>query len=173
MLQRLDLSANGLRCNNPNDTNTLPKEMEQMIFLTQLSLAECNLLFIPATVWQLTSLVHLDISRNRLGKLPPEVGNLFNLRHLNAQQAGLKALPPEIVCCERLEVLLLFGNPIDSLPDTMRELSNLRVLKMNMRAFCNVIDDYMDNMLQKGQIQSEHIAPVLFDIPHLQVSDAN
>ena len=38
-------------------------------------------------------------------------------------------------------------------------------------SFTQIVDNYMDNLLRKGQIQSEHIPPVLFEIPSLNILD--
>ena len=110
-------------------------------------------------------------SRNRINILPPDVGNLEKLRHLNAQQTNISTLPPEIALCQELEELMLWGNSLESLPETLKEMPKLTLLALNYRSFASVIDDYMKNLLQKGQIQSEHIPPVVFQIPALNILD--
>ena len=136
--------------------------------LEELDISECNFPHVPPAIWKLHNLKTLNISRNKITMLVPEVGNLTKLRHLNAQLTNISTLPPEIAFCQDLEVLLLWGNIIDSLPETLRELPVLHTLAINYQSFCTIIDAYMDNLLMKGQIQSEHIPPVLFEIPSLQ-----
>ena len=113
----------------------------------------------------------LDISRNKINILVPEVGNLEQLRHLNAQQTNIATLPPEIAFCQELEELLLWGNAIESLPETMREMPRLQSMTINYRSFCTMVDNYMDNLLKKGQIQSEHIPLVIFEMQGLTELD--
>lgn len=66
---------------------------------------------------------------------------------------------------------MLWGNALDNLPDTLKEMPSLTLLALNFRSFSAVVDDYMANLLQKGQIQSEHIPPVVFEIPSLNTLD--
>lgn len=167
----LDLSKNGLRCTNPHDFTGLPMELAQLPALEVILIAECNLAFIPPAVWKCPHLKILDISRNKINILPPELGNLEKLEHLNAQQTNVNTLPAEIAFCQELQELFLWGNTIESLPETMKELPKLKTLALNYRSFCTIIDTYMENLLKKGQIQSEHIPPVIFEMPGLEILD--
>lgn len=101
----------------------------------------------------------LNISRNRINVLVPEVGNLFHLRVLDAQQTNLATLPAEIAFCQELETLQLWGNAMESLPDTLNQMPRLRTLAINYRSFAAVIDSYMENLLRKVSFGfSEHFS---------------
>ena len=49
-----------------------------------------------------------------------DIGELERLEHFNAQQTNIANLPAEIAFCQNLEELLLWGNAMESLPDTMK-----------------------------------------------------
>jgi len=151
----------------------LPKELASLPNLDILILAECNLPFIPPVVWMCRKLKVLDISRNKINMLVPDISNLDQLQHLNAQQTSIITLPPEIALCQNLEEILLWGNVIENLPETLRELPKLKVLAINFRSFCGMVDAYREELLRKGQIQSEHIPQVLFEMPALDTLDLN
>ena len=168
MLTRLSVSKNSIRCTHAHDYSGLPMELSSLSSLEELDVSECNFPHVPPAIWRLPNLKYLNISRNKINMLVPEVGNLIKLKHLNAQLTNISTLPPEIAFCQDLEVLLLFGNVIDSLPETLRELPSLHTMAINYQSFCSIFDAYMDNLLQKGQIQSEHIPPVVFEIPSLR-----
>lgn len=53
----------------------------------------------------------------------------------------------------------------------MQELSKLHYLAINYRSFCSIVDTYMERLLRKGQIQSEHLPQVIFEMPGLSVLD--
>ncbi|KAK7098966.1 malignant fibrous histiocytoma-amplified sequence 1 homolog [Littorina saxatilis] len=170
-LIKLDISRNGIRCTHPGDFSGLPQELEVLTDLEELKISECNLPYVPPAIWCLKQLKVLDLSRNKINILPPEVGNLVELRRLNLQQTNITSLPPEIAYCQELEEILLWGNSIETLPDTLPEMPKLRMLALNYRSFCGVVDPYMENLLKKRQINSEHIPVVVFELPALEVLD--
>ncbi|XP_035826744.1 malignant fibrous histiocytoma-amplified sequence 1 homolog [Aplysia californica] len=170
-MEKLDLSKNGIRCTNSGDFSGLPQEMSELVNLTELSISECNLPYIPPAIFKIASLKYLDLSRNKVNILLPEIGQLENLVKLNLQQTNITSLPPEIAYCQELEEVYLWGNSIETLPETLPEMPKLRVLALNYRSFCGVVDPYMENLLKKGQIKSEHIPTVVFELPALEVLD--
>lgn len=167
----LDISRNPIQCQHPRDFSGLPAELAQLPYLRVIIMAECNVVNVPPVIWKCVSLIALDISRNRIGRLLPEIGHLTNLRYLSAQQTGIQTLPPELACCRRLTYLQLWGNSIRSLPQSMKYLTELQCLELTCRSFALGIDSYMDSLLQSGQIQSEHIPSVLFELPRLKILD--
>ncbi|KAH9500463.1 hypothetical protein Btru_071993 [Bulinus truncatus] len=171
-LEKLDLSKNGIRCSSGSDFTGLPQEMAQLAGLTEVNLSECNLPFIPPVIFKMSSLKVLNLSRNKVNILLPDIGQLTNLVQLNLQQTNITTLPMEISQCLDLEEIYLWGNSIQSLPDTLSSMTKLRVLAFNYRSFCGVVDTpYMEGLLRKGQIKSEHIPAVVFELPALQVLD--
>ncbi|XP_076114534.1 malignant fibrous histiocytoma-amplified sequence 1-like isoform X1 [Mytilus galloprovincialis] len=163
-VRKLDIGKNGLKYG-------LPKEMEQMVNLQELILAECNMPRIPPVVWQVTSLLVLDISRNKIDFLPPEVGQLINLQKLNLKHTNITGLPPEIALCQELEEVLLWGNTIETLPETLPVLHKLKTLALNYRSFCRKVGDVLEEFLHKGQVPSDSIPEFVFELPALEVLD--
>ncbi|XP_064599664.1 malignant fibrous histiocytoma-amplified sequence 1 homolog isoform X2 [Liolophura sinensis] len=170
-LRKLDLSKNGIKCMHQKDFSGLPAELGQLKNLRELYISECNLPFVPPAIWALQSLTVLDLSRNKINVLLPEIGSLTSLKKLNLQQTSITCLPSEIAYCQDLEELLLYGNVMDSLPETLADMPRLRVLAVNYRSFCNIVDSYMENLIRKGQINSEHIPLVVFELPALENLD--
>ena len=142
--------------------------LKQLIYL---NLSECNLRHIPTTVWMCGSLRQLDLSRNKISLLVPDVGNLQNLMSLNLSQCNLTTLPAEIGFCYSLEEIILMANQIDMLPETLKDCRNLKFLKMSYRSFNILLDSYMENLISKGQIKSEHIPMVIFELENLSALD--
>uniref|UniRef100_A0A1I8FEC6 Leucine-rich repeat-containing protein 40 n=1 Tax=Macrostomum lignano TaxID=282301 RepID=A0A1I8FEC6_9PLAT len=120
-LRHLDLSRNGLRCAHPEGLHQPAKgdgddgRAARAPAVRVQPDAHPPGRSGPSSAWE-----KLDISRNKVGAIPSDIMKLERLVHLNATQTGIKTLPEEIVCCDALESLLLFGNPIDSLPDSLR-----------------------------------------------------
>ena len=168
---KLDISRNGIRCVNNKDYTSLPMEMKSLLALQDLNISECNLMYLPATIWEITSLLRLNISRNKVNALPPEIGSLTQLQWLNAQQTGLSTLPLEIALCGELRVLMLYGNPLETLPQTLADLTNLTLLNLNCVHLCKTaeIDENMVTMLRTGQVLSEHLPSLIFEIPSMRV----
>lgn len=148
-LEYLDLSNNPLRVRDVDDSNCLPLEMRLLKNLRFLSLRECNLRQIPTTVWLCQSLQQLDLSRNKLGLVVPDIGNLVNLMRLNLVQCDLSTLPGELMFCADLVEIDLMGNRIESLPESLRDLKKLEILRMSFGAFSSLLDSYMEQLISK------------------------
>jgi Leucine-rich repeat (LRR) protein len=166
-LEHLDLSSNPLKLKEANDPSCLPYEMRYLKALSWLSLCECSLHQIPTAVWLCTPLRHLDISRNKIGILVGDIGNLQNLRSLNASSCNLTCLPDEIGFCGDLQDISLMSNPMETLPDSLKECTHLNNLRISFKHFSTLIDTYMENLISKGQIKSEHIPSVVFELEQL------
>ncbi len=170
-LEYLDVSKNPFKIKDANDVNCFPLEMRFMSKLKRLNISECNLRYIPSAIWLIPTIEHLDISRNKIGLLVPEIGNLQNLKILNLSQCDISTLPAEIGFCIELIEIILWGNQIEYLPETLKECVKLCELKMSYRSFHSLLDSYMENLIRKGQIKSEHIPLVVFDLINLQILD--
>ncbi|XP_067952197.1 malignant fibrous histiocytoma-amplified sequence 1 homolog [Watersipora subatra] len=170
-LRALNLSQNSIKCTAVSDYSGLPKDLAKLKFLQIIAISECNLRFVPTVIFECVGLKRLDLSRNKFQLLPPDIGNLVELEHLDMSETSIKSLPPEIAYCERLKEINLYGNILEMLPETMRELHELTELKVNARSFHSHLDEYMNKLLRNGQIKSEHIPSVLFDIPELRTLD--
>ena len=170
-LEYLDLSKNSLRVKDIDDTNCLPVEMRHLTNLKYLNLSECNLRYIPVSVWLCESLEILDLSRNKIGLLVPDIGNLQRLVTLNVSQCNLTTLPAEIGFCVSIKEIFMMTNQIENLPDALKDCKHLESLRFSYRSFSLLLDSYMENLISKGQIKSEHIPLVVFELEKLTSLD--
>ncbi|KAJ6706853.1 CALCIUM-INDEPENDENT PHOSPHOLIPASE A2-GAMMA [Salix viminalis] len=120
--------------------------------VTLLSLCGCGLLTLPAVIIQLPNLEKLYLDNNRLSVLPPELGELKNLKVLAVDYNMLVSVPVELGQCvelvelslehnkivrplldfrsmAELQILRLFGNPLEFLPEIL-PLHKLRHLSL-------------------------------------------
>eukprot|EP00258_Populus_trichocarpa_P039592 XP_024455611.1 phospholipase A I isoform X2 [Populus trichocarpa] len=119
--------------------------------VTLLSLSGCGLLTLPAVIIQLPNLEKLYLDNNRLSVLPPELGELKNLKILAVDYNMLVSVPELGQCVElvelslehnklvrplldframaELQILRLFGNPLEFLPEIL-PLHKLRHLSL-------------------------------------------
>jgi len=63
------------------------------------------------------------------------------------------------------------ANPIESLPDQLKDCRRLERLQVSYRNFSTLLDTYMENLICKGQIKSEHIPLVVFELQNLTSMD--
>ena len=111
------------------------------------------------------------MSRNKIGLLVPDIGNLQRLVTLNVSQCNLTTLPAEIGFCVSIKEIFMMANQIENLPDALKECINLESLRFSYRSFSLLLDSYMENLICKGQIKSEHIPLVVFELEKLTSLD--
>jgi Leucine-rich repeat (LRR) protein len=125
-LTSLNLSSNQL--------TTLPDSLGQLTQLTSLNLSSNKLTTLPDSLGQLTHLTELDLSSNQLTTLPDSLGQLTWLHSLDVSNNRLATLPACTKNWLNLQKLYLGwvnpgGNPLKELPESIRELKNLVLLK--------------------------------------------
>ncbi|KAG8635229.1 hypothetical protein MANES_16G010100v8 [Manihot esculenta] len=126
--------------------------------VTLLSLCGCGLSVLPAELIGLPLLEKLYLDNNRLSVLPPELGELKNLKVLSVDYNTLVSVPVELRQCvglvelslehnklvrplldframAELQILRLFGNPLEFLPEILPlrklrhfSLANVRIV---------------------------------------------
>uniref|UniRef100_A0A1I8F8A7 LRRCT domain-containing protein n=1 Tax=Macrostomum lignano TaxID=282301 RepID=A0A1I8F8A7_9PLAT len=146
-LRHLDLSRNGLSLRSSEGLHQPAKEMETMAELRELLLSRVQpdahppRPSGPSSAWRNSTSAGTK-SRHPVGH--HEAGAAGSPeRHADWDQDSARG---EIVCCDALESLLLFGNPIDSLRDSLRELNRLHTLHINYRVFASGVDAETDGM---------------------------
>ncbi|CAI0407156.1 unnamed protein product [Linum tenue] len=120
--------------------------------VTLLSLCGCGLTTLPAELLQLPTLEKLFLDNNRLTVLPPELGELKTLKVLSVDYNLLVSVPVELRQCVQLvelslehnklirplldfrvmaelQILRLYGNPLEFLPEIL-PLHKLRHLTL-------------------------------------------
>ncbi|KAJ7541796.1 hypothetical protein O6H91_10G077200 [Diphasiastrum complanatum] len=133
-------------------------------FLTVLNLSNCSLTVLPVDLARLPMLEKLYLDNNKISVLPPEIGQLAHLSVLRADHNLLVSVPAELRQCSVLielsleynklvrplldframlevQVLRLFGNPLEFLPEIL-PCSKLRYLSLaNVRIEGDQISD--------------------------------
>ncbi|KAJ4838695.1 Phospholipase A I [Turnera subulata] len=124
--------------------------------VTLLSLCGCNLSVLPADLIRLPQLEKLYLDNNKLSVLPPELGELKHLKVLTVDYNSLVSVPVELRQCvglvelslehnklvrplldframAELQILRLFGNPLEFLPEILPLLKLRHLTLANMR----------------------------------------
>lgn len=92
--------------------------------LVDISLRECAIKILPATIGHFAQLRRLDLSDNQLSELPAEILQLQELVHLLVEYNRLKYLPREIGRLSNLRYFELGSNQLTALPKSLDRLSN-------------------------------------------------
>ncbi len=99
------------RVDLPFGLSKLPVELGSLINLRELTLANHDLIELPAFVFQLDKIEVLNLNGNKISKLPPEIGQLHRLQVLNFTGNPIPSLPPEVATLKNLQSLYLPDNP--------------------------------------------------------------
>lgn len=91
--------------------------------MVDISLRECAIKILPATIGRFTQLERLDLSDNQLSELPTEILNLQKLVHLYINHNKLSHLPEEIDTLSNMKYLELGSNQLTVLPMSLDRLS--------------------------------------------------
>jgi hypothetical protein len=85
-----------------------------------LSLAYCNLEFLPDEIQDFINLFHLDLRGNELKELPLWVSKLSNLKYLDLSDNKLTELPKSFEDLRSLEIINLSNNHFSEPPSILR-----------------------------------------------------
>jgi Leucine-rich repeat (LRR) protein len=112
----------------------LPQWLVDLEQLTHVSLRSNRLAALPAQLSRMTRLSSLDLGHNRLTVIPQVLGQLGELRTLSLESNGIVIDAQNSVRLEsmqQLEVLILDGNPLASMPSLVRSIELRRVTLRN------------------------------------------
>ncbi len=100
--------------------------------LSELSLNECNLGFIPEELLSLNYLEDLDLGNNQQIKFPsPMLKEACpNVKNIHLENCGLEEIPPLIFSLKSLETLDIRQNNIDTIPHNIAHLENLEMIHL-------------------------------------------
>jgi internalin A len=110
---------------------SLPPEILELKFLTELYIDNNQLTSLPPEISELKNLTVLHIYDNQLTSLPPEISELKKLTKLDVSNNQLISLPSEISELKSLTVLGISGNQLTSFPSEILKLKNLTVLDIS------------------------------------------
>ena len=123
-VQEVDFSRNKLE--------TFPNLSPHVLCLTVLNLANNCLTEAPRGINELPTLKEINLSFNKLNSLDTiDFTKLPALERLHFQKIGISKLPSSIGSLERLELLILFDNKLEDLPDIFHKLLNLECLGLD------------------------------------------
>lgn len=73
----------------------------------------------------------------------------------------------------QLEELVLYGNPLESLPPELFALSRVHTLRLSAREFAETarLDAHTEQLIARNQLHSVHIPNVIFELPALRALD--
>lgn len=109
-----------------NKLEFLPESFGNLKQLQRLSLHQNLLKVLPKNFEKLVNIRVLSLFRNLLTEIPKEVYmNLTKCKKLSLQQNRLTTIPSEIIYLRLLDELWIYGNEIDTLPDSMNKMTNL------------------------------------------------
>ena len=140
---KLDLSFNDLK-------GEIPYSIDNLTYLALLYL-DHNVHItgrIPVTIGNLFWLQELNLHGNELqGALPNSIGLLTNLKYLDLSHNYLESIPDTIVNLTKLEKLYLYDCVISGpIPETIKNLTLLRELLLENNKFSGSIPDMFENM---------------------------
>ena len=100
-----------------NQLKEIPKEIGQLMQLTQLNLSSNKLTILPDSLGQLTQLTELNLSSNQLTALPDSLGQLTQLQLLFLVGNQLTVLPDSLAQLSRVKNLSIGNNPLINIPE--------------------------------------------------------
>ncbi|XP_030439994.1 plant intracellular Ras-group-related LRR protein 7 [Syzygium oleosum] len=145
-----------------NSIERLPVSLGKLQSLKVMILDANRMSTLPDELGQLVRLEQLSISGNMLTYLPETIGSLRNLLLLNVSNNKLTSLPESIGSCFSLEELRADDNSIEDIPSSFCNLINLKSLSLNN----NNVNQITPNLLKDCrslQNVSLHNNPILMD----------
>jgi Leucine-rich repeat (LRR) protein len=109
-----------------NELERLPESFGNLVNLCYIDLDENRLQYLPETIGNLVNLTELYLNQNQLYKLPSTMGGMKSLEWLGLECNNLSCLPESFSNLHLLSHGSVSGNPIDKLPQVLRDLPNLR-----------------------------------------------
>ncbi|CAJ1975351.1 unnamed protein product [Sphenostylis stenocarpa] len=122
-----------------NIIERLPVNLGKLQSLKMMNLDGNRITSLPDELDQLVRLERLSVSRNLLESLPLTIGSLRNLVLLNVSNNKLQSLPESVGSCFSLEELQANDNLIEELPSSVCNLSQLKSLCLDnnkMKQIC-------------------------------------
>lgn len=110
----------------------IPETLGFVDSLTELYLADNQLLVLPDSLGSLKRLTVLDASCNQLMELPRSIGELTELKELDLHHNKLEELPVTLGQCVALERVSLEFNQLKALPQSIGQLKSLKTLKLHL-----------------------------------------
>ncbi|XP_006362501.1 plant intracellular Ras-group-related LRR protein 5-like isoform X1 [Solanum tuberosum] len=108
----------------------LPLSLGKLVNVTELNVADNQIMALPTTIGSLNALTKLDLHSNQIINLPDSFGELINLTDLDLHANRLKSLPASFRNLVNLIDLDLGSNRFAHLPDFVGNLTSLKRLNV-------------------------------------------
>ncbi|XP_040202915.1 leucine-rich repeat and calponin homology domain-containing protein 4 isoform X2 [Rana temporaria] len=145
----------------------VPGELCQLVSLESLNLYHNCLRSLPACISNLQALTYLNISRNLLTSLPPYLCRL-PLTVLIASNNKLNSIPEEVGAMTNLRQLDISCNEIQSLPPQMGSLESLRELNVRRNQLTSLPEELSELPLVRLDISCNRISHIPVCYRHLR-----
>ncbi|PON64034.1 LRR domain containing protein [Parasponia andersonii] len=124
-LRNLDLTHTAIK--------ELPTSIKNLIGLCDINMGLCeNLKILPSSMYNISHLESLFVSNcPRLENLPAMSIDLCHLSYLDLSYCNLLEIPDSLGCLSSLENLDLRGNIFEEIPESIKQLSKLTMLKIS------------------------------------------
>ena len=109
----------------------MPKELGNLVNLTELSLYQNQLTAVPKELGNLVNLTWLSLSQNQLTAVPKELGNLANLTELYLDDNQLTAVPEFVEKLAKLQRFDITNSALEILPEFLQWLPDLQTLLLH------------------------------------------
>lgn len=137
-LQHLDLFGNRI--------NEIPDWFYKLKKLKSLSLKNNSLKEIPSIIYTLNNLLTLNLSDNQIQELKDiDLRNIFKYTQLDLSFNGLSDFPDFAIEHPEIQKLLLSGNKLTSIPNSINHLTTLNKLDLSE----NRIDKFEDSDFER------------------------
>ncbi|KAJ8772974.1 hypothetical protein K2173_028151 [Erythroxylum novogranatense] len=128
----------------------IPTEINKLINLQRLILADNLIERLPMNLGKLQSLKIMTLDRNRISSLPDELGQLVRLERLYISANLLTCLPETIGSLRNLSLLNISNNKLKALPESIGSCFSLEEIEAND----NLIEDLPASICNLSQLKS-------------------
>ncbi len=149
--ENLDLCGERLGCLELKRPPDLIGELES---LKELTLRNLGLKILPKSIENLKKLQELSVSNNPQFKIPNFIWNIKTLEILDISYLNLTTLPKSIEGLENLRELYLYGNYMESFPkNSIEKLKCLKRIALDGEEYFSRLDDKTYEWLRKKNLR--------------------
>ena len=132
-----------LKISSTNDTLKLPNTLKFLKSLKEVTIENCVLDSFPKELFKIPNLTFLSLTNVNMFFLTKHFERFQNLEVLVLDGNKLKSIPHEVFKARQLRLLSVKGNKLSKLPDSISQLENLTLLDVRGNGFSN---DYIEEL---------------------------
>ena len=142
-----------LKISSTNDTLKLPTTLKFLKLLKEVSIENCVLDSFPKEVFKIPNLNFLSLINVNVFYLTKHFERFTNLEVLILDGNQLQSIPFEIYKANKLRLLSVKGNHLSKLPDSISQLENLTLLDVRGNGFSKEYIDELKALLPGCEIR--------------------